>query len=94
VKSGSLYHVSDVYADDIKGLAQDRQWFTEDIVVQGTTVTVKIGGKELVKWNAPEIWLTDPTKANRRLNMGGTIALQGHDPTSTVHYRNIRIRPL
>ena len=24
----------------------------------------------------------------------GTIALQGHDPNSTVHYKNIRIKPL
>ena len=24
----------------------------------------------------------------------GTIALQGHDPGSTVRYRNIRIKPL
>jgi hypothetical protein len=25
---------------------------------------------------------------------GGTIALQAHDPGSTVYYRNIRIKPL
>ncbi len=24
----------------------------------------------------------------------GTIALQGHDPGSVVHFRNIRIKPL
>ena len=24
----------------------------------------------------------------------GTIALQGHDPNSTVYYKNIRIKPL
>ena len=29
----------------------------------------------------------------RRLNPG-TIALQGHDPNSTVYYKNIRIKPL
>jgi hypothetical protein len=25
---------------------------------------------------------------------GGTIALQAHDPNSTVYYKNIRIKPL
>jgi hypothetical protein len=29
-----------------------------------------------------------------RFLSNGTIAIQGHDPESVVHYRNIKIRPL
>ena len=36
---------------------------------------------------------TEPADSKTRLT-GGTIALQGHDPASEVHYKNIRIRPL
>ena len=36
---------------------------------------------------------TEPDSARTRLT-GGTIALQGHDPASEVHYKNIMIRPL
>jgi hypothetical protein len=94
VKTGSLYHVSDIGEQDIKGLVQDNEWFTEDILVRGTSVTIKLNGKQVVAWTAPESWAGDATKASRRLGVGGTIALQGHDPTSIVHYKNIRIRPL
>jgi hypothetical protein len=36
---------------------------------------------------------TEPAGSPTRLT-GGTIALQGHDPGSEVHYRSVRIRPL
>jgi len=31
--------------------------------------------------------------SGRRLS-SGTFALQGHDPESTVYFRNIRVKPL
>jgi len=36
---------------------------------------------------------TEPADSATRLT-GGTIALQGHDPGSEVHYRNILVRSL
>lgn len=48
---------------------------------------------ELMVDGRPVVDYTEPSDAPTRLT-GGTIALQGHDPGSEVHYRNIRIRPL
>lgn len=93
VKTGSLYHVKDIGADDIKGITQDNEWFTEDILVQDKTVTIKLNGKEVVNWTQPADWNGGREGPGRVLDHG-TIALQGHDPNSTVHYKNIRIKPL
>jgi hypothetical protein len=91
VKSGSLYHVSDVK----EAPAKDDEWFTEHIVVRGDVITVMVNDKQLVQWTRPAEWKTDPSKAARQMNdVGGTIALQAHDPNSTVYYKNIRVKPL
>jgi hypothetical protein len=93
VKSGSLYHVKDIGADDIKDLTKDNEWFTEHIIVRDQTVTIKLNGKEVVQWTQPADWNGGREGAGRALGHG-TIALQGHDPNSTVQYKNIRIKPL
>jgi hypothetical protein len=93
VKTGSLYHVKDIGADDIKGITQDDEWFTEHIIVQDQTVTIRLNGKEVVKWTQPPDW-NGGREGPGRVIGHGTIALQGHDPKSTVHYKNIRIKPL
>ena len=89
VKSGSLYHVSDIF----EAPAKDDEWFTEHIIVQGDTIVVRVNDKEVVRWTQPPDWNGGREGPGRRL-MPGTIALQAHDPGSTVHYRNIRIRPM
>ena len=89
VKSGSLYHVSDVK----EAFAKDDEWFTEHIVVQGDTITVKVNDKQTVNWTQPKEWAGSPEFAKRVLSPG-TVALQAHDPNSTVYYKNIRIKPL
>jgi hypothetical protein len=93
VKTGSLYHVKDIGAADIQGIVKDNEWFTEDILVQDQTVTIKLNGKEVVKWTQPSDWNGGREGPGRVLSHG-TIALQGHDPNSTVYYKNIRIKPL
>lgn len=93
IKSGSLYHVKDIGADDIKGITQDGEWFTEHIIVKGNTVTIKLNNKEVVKWTQPADWNGGREGAGRVISHG-TIAFQGHDPNSTVEYKNVRIKPL
>jgi hypothetical protein len=91
VKSGSLYHVSDV----TEAPAKDDEWFTEHIIVKGDVITVNVNGKQLVNWTQPAEWKENEKYARRQMNAtGGTIALQAHDPGSTVYYKNIRIKPL
>ena len=62
-------------------------------LVRNKTVTIKLNGKEVVKWTQPADWNGGREGAGRMLGHG-TIALQGHDPNSTVYYKNIRIKPL
>lgn len=93
IKSGSLYHVKDIGAEEIQGLTKDNEWFTEHIIVQDKTITVKLNGKEVVKWTQPADW-SGGREGPGRVIGHGTIAFQGHDPNSTVHYKNVRIKPL
>jgi len=93
IKTGSLYHVKDIHAEDIQGIVKDNEWFTENIVVRGNTVTISLNGKQVVQWTQPADWGGSSDFAGRKLS-SGTIALQGHDPKSTVHYKNIMIKPL
>jgi hypothetical protein len=93
IKSGSLYHVKDIGADEINGIVKDDEWFTEHIIVQDNTVTIRLNGKEVVKWTQPPDWNGGREGPGRAIGHG-TIALQGHDPNSTVEYKNIRIKPL
>ena len=84
VRTGSLYHVSDIK----EAPAKDDEWFTEHIIVQGDTITIKVNDKQVVTWTAT----ADSPHAKRMAP--GTIALQAHDPGSTVYCKNIRIKPL
>lgn len=88
-KTGSLYEVKDVNEQ----LVPDNKWFTEDITVKGNRVTIKVNGKTAVEWTQPDDWAGTKDFQGRQIGPG-TIALQGHDPGSTVYYKNIRIKPL
>lgn len=80
-RTGSLYAVR-----DIREAGKDNEWFTIHTIVRGRRVQIMVDDRPLVDYTEPDTSLTRLT--------GGTIALQGHDPGSEVHYRNIRIRPL
>lgn len=88
-RTGSLYEVQDV----TERLVPDNTWFTEHIIVNGDTIVVRVNDKEVVRWTQPPDWKGTRGFADRRIS-SGTIALQGHDPGSTVYYKNILIRPL
>ncbi|QDU38157.1 hypothetical protein Mal4_24800 [Maioricimonas rarisocia] len=88
-KTGSLYAVQDVH--DV--MVEDDEWWTQHIIVQGNRVIVKVNGKTVVDYTEPEG--QKPQSADfARLLGEGTFALQAHDPGSTVHYRNIRVKRL
>jgi hypothetical protein len=94
VKTGSLYHVQDVN----EALPKDDEWFTLDITVKGQQITVKVNDKPTVDWTQPADWNGGREGPGRAIGAsgpnGGTIALQAHDPNSTVYYKNIRIKPI
>lgn len=87
-KTGSIYALAST------GLASatDNQWWTQHVIVQGNKVTVKIDGKVAVEYLEPAG--AQAGKDFERKLGSGTFALQGHDPKSVVHYRNIRVKRL
>ena len=91
IRSGSLYHVKDILD---QSPAKDDEWFTEHIIVKGETITVKVNDAQVVEWTQTPDWNGGVEGPGRRITGPGTIALQAHDPRSTVFYRNIRIKPL
>jgi hypothetical protein len=91
IRTGSLYHVVDILDESP---AKDDVWFTEHIIVKDDTVTVAVDGKQVVRWTQPPDWNGGREGPGRKITGPGTIALQGHDPNSTVYYKNIRIKPL
>jgi len=88
-KTGSLYNIKDVPVN----LPDDDEWFTEHIIVKGHRVVVKVNGRVVVDRTQGS---DDATLAQdpRKLLSSGTFALQGHDPGSTVYYKNIYVKPL
>jgi len=109
-KTGSLYGVINILAllegqkepeggKHIKvplAPSKDDEWFDYDIKVEGKHITLKVNGQVTVDFIEPEGW--DPAKElknmpGRKLSEG-TIALQGHDPKSTVFYKDMFIKVL
>jgi hypothetical protein len=80
-RTGSLYAVQDVREGE-----KDNEWFTIHAIVRGRHIVVTVNGRQTVDYTEPD---GSPTRLT-----GSTIALQGHDPGSEVHYKNVLIRPL
>lgn len=87
-KTGSLYDAVNVS----QSLARDNQWWTQEIIVEGSKVTVKVDGQIVLEYNEPPG--AQPGKDFERKLSQGTFALQAHDPKSVVRYRNIRVKRL
>ena len=87
-RTGSLYAVVDVLEKHVP----DNQWYTETVIVKGNKITIKINDKVVVDYTEPA-----DKKAGedftRKIDKG-TFALQAHDPGSTVHFKNIRVKRL
>jgi hypothetical protein len=87
-KTTSLYDVVNL----AQSPATDNQWWTQEIIVEGNKVTVKVDGKVIVQYNEPPG--TVAGKDFERKLGEGTFALQGHDPKSVIRYKNIRVKRL
>ncbi len=88
-KTGGLYAIDDVK----EAPAMDNEWFTQQITVNGSQIVTSVNGKTLITYNEPPNAERPEDMAGRRLSRG-TIAIQGHDPESVIHYKNIMIRLL
>ena len=88
-KTGSLYGIRNVH----KTFVQNGEWFRMSIVVRGKQVRTRVNEMLVVDYVEPDPPFQADPKFQRVLSHG-TFALQGHDPGSTTHFRNIRVRPL
>jgi hypothetical protein len=84
VRTGSIYNVVKNFAPP----AQDDVWFTQELVVEGKRITVRVDGRVLFEFVEPA-----GVTGTRKLSHG-TFALQAHDPGSEVHFRDLRVKRL
>jgi hypothetical protein len=72
-----------------KVVSSDNEWFTMTIVAHGPHMSVWVNGYQVSDWtdNRP------PARSGRQgyRAEAGVISLQGHDPTTDLSFRNIRI---
>lgn len=72
--------------------ADDGQWFSKTIVADGPRVAVWVNGYQVTDWT-DERKPSDNPRQGLRLEPG-TIQIQGHDPTTDLSFRNLRIAEL
>lgn len=89
-KTGSIYALQDILND---APSVDGQWFRYLIKVEGKVVTVSINGEVVNQYTEPE-GITISENGKHAYLQEGTFAIQGHDPKSTVFYKDIAVRVL
>jgi hypothetical protein len=72
-----------------KVVADDNEWFTLTLAAQGPHFSTWVNGYQTVDW-------TDERKANDNPRQGlrlakGHLSIQGHDPTTDLLFRNLRL---
>ena len=87
-KTASVYGVKDT----LEAPAKDDEWFDVYIKVVGKKVLTQVNGKTIIEWTQPDDWKAGGS-FERKLGEG-TFALQGHDPGSTVLFRNLMVKRL
>lgn len=88
-KTSSLYAVVNVDDPGVK----DNEWYTQEIIVKGKQVVLKVNGKTLVDYTEADDQKPASPQFERLLGKG-TFALQAHDPDSKVYFRNLRVKKL
>jgi hypothetical protein len=75
-----------------KVVSSDKEWFTMTVAAHGKHIAIWVNGYQTVDF-------TDDRKAGEDARRGaktdpGPISLQGHDPTTDLSFRNIRVAEL
>ncbi len=88
-RTAGLYGIDDNY----EAPAKDDEWFTMEIKVEGKHIVTKVNDKVIKDYTEPSD-KKRPSGFSGRLIENGTFALQGHDPGSEAHFRNIQVKIL
>jgi glycerophosphoryl diester phosphodiesterase len=88
-QTGRLFVIKNLDTSPVK----DDEWFEYHILVSGKRIVIKVNGKTTVDYTEP----ANPKRLDSwedRVLSHGLIALEAHDPDSTVLYRKIRVKVL
>ena len=70
-------------------VAKDFAWFAKTLIVDGPHMAAWINGYQVSDWTDTRAPHENPRKGLRVAP--GTLAIQGHDPTTDLRFRNLRI---
>jgi 3-keto-disaccharide hydrolase len=70
-------------------MAQDFSWFSKTLIADGAHMAAWINGYQVSDWTDTRPAHENPRKGLRLA--AGTIAIQGHDPTTDLRFRNLKI---
>jgi hypothetical protein len=75
-----------------KVVANDNEWFTLTVVANGPHIATWVNGYQTVDWTDDRKPADNPRQGLR--TAAGHISIQGHDPTTDILFRDIRIAEL
>jgi hypothetical protein len=75
-----------------KVVPNDNEWFTMTVLAQGKHIATWVNGYQTVDWTDDR--KPDNNPRNGSKTAAGHISIQGHDPTTDLSFRNIRIAEL
>lgn len=70
-------------------VANDQEWFTATLIANGPRIACFVDGYQVVDWE--DTRKPDPNPRRGLRLEGGHLSLQGHDPTTDLSFRNLRI---
>ena len=75
-----------------KVVSNDNEWFTMTVVADGKHISTWVNGYQTVDWTDDRKNSDNPRQGYRAAK--GPLSIQGHDPTTDILFRNIRIAEL
>lgn len=73
-------------------VADDLEWNAMTVAANGAHVAIWVNGYQVTDWTDSRVPHDNPRNGLR--TAPGTLMLQGHDPTTDLSFRNLRIIPL
>lgn len=70
-------------------IANDREWLSSTLIADGNHFATWVNGTQVVDWTDERPRSDNPREGSR--NEAGHLSLQGHDPTTDLAFRNLRL---
>lgn len=73
-------------------VANDHEWLTATLIAQGSRIASWVNGYQVVNWKDTREPDENPRRGKRL--KAGHLSLQGHDPTTSLEFRSVRIHDI